>query len=69
MRIYISSAANEDYCLAFENGCAVLQMRDENAPAQQWTVFEMPKNYISFWSTGGVIELQMPLDITTVITE
>lgn len=66
---WIGSAVDGDYCLGFENGNAVLQRRDKNNPSQQWTVTEMPKDYLPFTSTGGIIELQMPLDITTVITE
>lgn len=66
---WIGSAVNGDYCIGFENGNAVLQIRDENNQSQKWIVTEMPKNYISVTSTNSIIELQMPLDITTVISE
>lgn len=67
------SCEDEKYCLGFENGKAVLQLRDSNNSAQEWyaaeTVDVTPKNYVEYISNQGVIELRLPLNITEVISD
>ena len=69
----IAYSGNNQYCLGFDNGNATLQLRDEFNPMQEWKLVNItdtvPKQYLSFKSTGGVIEIQLPLDILNVISE
>lgn len=66
------SDVNNDYCLGFNNGNALLQIRDRNNSMQEWQVVMIsskPLEYCQYFSTGGIIELRLPLDIHTVITK
>ncbi len=67
------SAVDENYCLGFSSGKAVLQLRKEGEKSQEWyavaTVDYTPKNYRYYMSKGGIVELRMPLDINKVITD
>ena len=66
------SVANMDYCLGMNNGGAVLQGRDAENAMQEWTavmVGETEKDYCRSVSDGGIIELQLPLDIHDTISE
>lgn len=67
------SCADEQYCLGFENGKAVLQLRDSNNSAQEWeatTVTDTsPKEYVEYISQQNIIELRLPLNITDVISD
>lgn len=69
----IAYSGNNQYCLGFNDGNATLQIRDEFNPMQEWKLVNItdtvPKKYLSFESTGGIIELQLPLDILNVISE
>lgn len=66
-------SGNNQYCLGFDNGNAVLQIRDESNAMQEWTVVNvsesMPKDYMVFKSKNNIIELQLPLNILEVISE
>ncbi len=63
------SAANNKYCLGFKNGKAVLQKRNISNKSQEWKVTNnTSKFYRSVLSKGKIIELQLPTDITKVIT-
>ena len=66
-------SGDNQYCLGFDNGNAVLQIRNKSNSMQEWVVVDVtdtiPKNYLSFESEGGIIELQLPLDILDVISE
>ena len=67
------SCADERFCLGFENGKAVLQLRDVNNSVQEWyavaVVDSSPKNYLEYISENKVIELRLPLNITEVISD
>lgn len=67
------SAVDKNYCLGFSNGNAVLQLRKKGDKSQEWyavaTVDNSKKNYQKYMSKGGIVELRLPLDITTVITD
>lgn len=69
----IAYSGDNQYCLGFDNKNAVLQIRDETNPMQEWKVVDIsdtiPKQYLSFKSEGGIIHLQLPLDILSVISE
>ena len=59
------------FCLGFGEG-AELQKKDENNSLQKWNLIRtgnIAKNYYSEISSGGIIELQLPSDITDVISE
>ena len=63
--------ADNSFCLGFGEG-AQLQKRDKGNLSQEWKlirVADLEKNYYSCSSSGGIIELQLPLDITEVISE
>lgn len=66
-------SGNNDYCLGLDNGSTILQLRDKNNPMQDWKVVKVTDSsslgYYSLVSAGGVIELQLPLDIETVISK
>lgn len=63
------SAANNKYCLGFKNGKAVLQKRSKANKAQEWKAANnTTKFYRSVLSKGKIIELQLPLNITKVIS-
>ncbi len=66
------SSADENYCLGFSNGKAVLQLRKEGDKSQEWyaaaTVDYSPKNYREYISQGGIVEVRLPLNITDVIS-
>ncbi|MBR5315306.1 MAG: RICIN domain-containing protein [Firmicutes bacterium] len=63
------SAANSNYCLGFKNGKAVLQKRKSGNKYQEWKVTNKTSDvYKSIVSDGKVIELQLPKDITEVIS-
>ena len=48
------SSVNEKYCLGFDNGKAVLQLRNDGNKSQEWhataTVDTTPKNYLEYIS-------------------
>ncbi|MBQ8893085.1 MAG: hypothetical protein IJ043_01605 [Clostridia bacterium] len=59
------------YCLGFEKGQAVLQLRNTRNGAQEWKAVktgELAKEYCSVFGSRGIIELRLPLDISTVIS-
>ncbi|MBQ4546247.1 MAG: RICIN domain-containing protein [Oscillospiraceae bacterium] len=63
--------ADNSFCLGFAEG-AQLQKRDENNRTQEWKIIKVAdpeKNYYSCSSGGGIIELQLPADITEVISK
>ena len=61
---------NNNYCLGFKNGNAVLQIRDEINAMQEWELVETTaKYYKKIVGTKGIIELQLPTDINRVITD
>lgn len=65
-------SADKRYCLGFREGKAVLQLRRDNAPGQQWLAENisdtLTREYFSCTGKGGVVELQMPLDIYRVVS-
>lgn len=67
------SSADDKYCLGFDNGKAVLQLRKDGDKSQEWhatvTVDTTPKKYREYSSDKGIIELRMPLNITEVISD
>lgn len=67
------SSVNESYCLAFDNGNAVLQLRNSNDKSQEWyanpTVDNTVKNYREYISDDGIIQMRLPLNITEVISD
>lgn len=67
------SSVNEKYCLGFDNGKAVLQLRNDGNKSQEWhataTVDTTPKNYLEYISNDEIIELRLPLNITEVISD
>ena len=69
----IAYSGDNQYCLGFADKNAVLQIRDEMNPMQEWKLVDVsdtvPKQYLSFESEGGIIQLQLPLDILSVISE
>lgn len=64
--------ADKRYCLGFQGGQAVLQLRRDNAPMQEWVAKDISdtvtREYLCCVSKGGVVELQMPLDIYRVVS-
>ena len=66
-------SGNDRYCLGFDDGSAVLQIRDKNNSMQEWKVVDvsdsLPKEYLAFTSKNNIVELQLPLDITKVISK
>lgn len=63
------SAVNNKYCLGFKNGRAVLQKRSSGNTAQEWkAVNSSSKFYRSVSSKNKIIELQLPTNITNVIS-
>ena len=68
----VVSHADNAYCLGFDNGNAVLQLRRDKDPAQEWKLAEITDSgalgYRSYFSDGGIIELRLPTDIETVIS-
>lgn len=69
----IAYSGDNQYCLGFDNGNAVLQLRDEMNPMQEWKLVDISdtiqKQYLAFESEGGIIQLQLPPDILSVISE
>lgn len=69
----IAYSGNNDFCLGFDSGSAKLQRRNESNPMQEWEVVDVsasiPAQYLSYESEGGIIELQLPLDILEVISK
>lgn len=65
-------SGNPQYCLGFRNGNAILQLRNLYNKAQEWKVVDItdtqPKEYLSFQSRRGIVELQLPPDILRVIS-
>ncbi len=61
------------YCLGFDGENAQLQFRSDDNAMQEWEAVDVsdtiPKNYLSYKSEGGIIELQLPLDILNVTSE
>lgn len=61
------------YCLGFAGESSMLQMRDEKNKMQEWIITDIgnaiPKEYLSFHSKNHIIELQLPLDILSIISE
>lgn len=56
------------FCLGFEGGRAVLQLRSRKNPAQEWTPVQAgQKEYCSVSGRGNIVELQLPPDIDRVI--
>lgn len=63
------SAADTSYCLGFRNGKAVLQKRDSKNKTQQWkAVNKTSEVYKQVVSKNGIIQLQLPKNITEVIS-
>ncbi|MBR2880571.1 MAG: RICIN domain-containing protein [Oscillospiraceae bacterium] len=66
-------SGDNQFCLGFEGENAQLQLRSADNGMQEWEAIDMsatlPKAYLSYESTGGIIELQLPLDILSVISE
>ena len=60
------------YCLGFDGGKAVLQVRTNGNSMQEWKVTEISvvgqKEYLSVFSESRVVELQLPMGIKSVIT-
>lgn len=64
------ASENNAYCLGFEAGRAVLQKRSAKNALQEWSATCRSSRFYSSWvSRGGVIELQLPPDITGVISD
>ncbi len=66
-------SGDNQFCLGFEGENAQLQLRNEGNAMQEWEAVDVsdtiPKNYLSYKSAGGIIELQLPLDILSVTSE
>lgn len=63
------SAMNTGYCLGFKNRKAELQRRKVGSYLQEWTAASMcDEAFISIYSKAKTVELQMPLNITDVIS-
>ncbi|MBR5872734.1 MAG: RICIN domain-containing protein [Oscillospiraceae bacterium] len=69
----IAYSGDNLYCLDVSDGTPLLQIRDKNCGGQEWIAVDVtdtiPKEYLSFKSVGDVIEIQLPLDILSVISE
>lgn len=69
----IAYSGDNQYCLGLDDGNAVLQIRDEMNAMQEWELVDISdtiqKQYLSFESEGGIIQLQLPLDILSVVSE
>lgn len=69
---FISSVSHE-YCLGFNSRGCVLQIRDEHNSMQEWRAVritdESQMEYRSFFSKGNIVEVQLPLDISRVISD
>ncbi len=67
------SSVDERYCLGFSNGKAVLQIRNIGDKSQEWyavaTVDNTRKNYREYFSTQGIVQVRLPLNITEVIPD
>jgi len=61
------------YCLGMESGNAVLQLRNTANAGQEWRLACVsasgPKEYLSVKGRSGIVELRLPTDITSVISE
>jgi hypothetical protein len=68
----ILHSADPRYCLGFDSGRAVLQLRNRQNPWQEWVVTNVEsrqkKEYLSFFSKCRVVELQLPTDIHSIIS-
>lgn len=68
----ILHSADPRYCLGFNGENGVLQIRDRRDFMQQWRLVNvgdtLPKEYFSITGKGGIVELQLPLDIDRTIS-
>lgn len=66
-------SGDNQYCLGFDNGNAVLQIRDTMNTMQEWKLVDItdtiPKQYLSYTSKNDIIQLHLPLDVLSVISE
>lgn len=64
------SAVNNKYCLGFKNGKAVLQTRSNGNEMQEWKAVNKTSNYYkSVSSNNKIIELQLPLNVSNIISD
>ena len=68
------SYANDNFCLGYNyaNGKIILQNRNTSNKTQEWElvkVEDVKKDYLTYTSTGGIIELQLPLNIHSYISK
>ncbi len=65
-------SGNQQYCFGFVGQNAVLQKRNPHDPMQEWILedisHKIPKEYFSLMGKNNVITLQLPPDITCVIS-
>ncbi len=61
------------YCLGFSGNAAQLQIRDTRKYMQEWQVVAVsepaPKEYFEIISINGVVRLQLPTEVSGVITD
>ena len=69
----IAYSGDNKYCLGISGGDAKLQIRDTYNSAQEWKLVDVTASnkskYRTYISENGVIELQLPVNITDVISE